>query len=417
VKFRLLLAAAAVAFLSACLDPVYEPASVFDPEPLIADEPMATYDSVSFRVLPLTPLGQPVQLWKGDPKKRPRLPLYKGAEGESLDLEMKGWKKPSGLCFIARFRGEKRIVEADSCGNLQPHTPIVTSVSPSASPKPTWTWSSPDGMTLFRYSLDDANFTTDDWVKVTTYTPPMPLADGYHVLYVQQSDGAGGWSAAGSAVVLVSVGPVDNFRMDSVEVSGVLTDDGFNHTNAIPVAVLPDTDRHGNPGGAARFNGAGTGAVVGNVLYNAGNRITITAWIKADSARERRYFLYSQGGFAAFVDSNGCGLEIRNPELGSGSIEIEPRKWTFFAATFDGRDVVLYENGQYMSAFRHGGDDISGSLSSLYIGSEPDSLGGFRGHIGNGIDSLGGGFKGSLDDLRIYNRVLTLSDIEGIYKE
>jgi hypothetical protein len=68
---------------------------------------------------------------------------------------------------------------------------------------PAWTWASGGGGNgMFRYRLDE---TTDDWTTTTAtaWTPSSALANGTHVLDVQESDSAGDWSASGSFAVMV----------------------------------------------------------------------------------------------------------------------------------------------------------------------------------------------------------------------
>ena len=58
-----------------------------------------------------------------------------------------------------------------------------------------WSWT---GTTSnFRYSLDNET----EWQETTaaSFTPGMALAKGAHTLYVQESDGNGGWSTSGNA--------------------------------------------------------------------------------------------------------------------------------------------------------------------------------------------------------------------------
>jgi hypothetical protein len=90
-----------------------------------------------------------------------------------------------------------------------PGAPTVTSIdAATTNTRPTWTWTTGGGGNgTFRYQLDAT--ASDGWTTTTatTWTPPTALADGKHVLYVKELDGAGNKSAAGSYAVTVYTPP------------------------------------------------------------------------------------------------------------------------------------------------------------------------------------------------------------------
>lgn len=75
--------------------------------------------------------------------------------------------------------------------------PTVTAAPAATDQSAAWSWTGVSG--LYRYSLD----TETAWVETTDtgYTPTASLSEGNHTLYVQESDGAGGWSESGSATL------------------------------------------------------------------------------------------------------------------------------------------------------------------------------------------------------------------------
>lgn len=110
--------------------------------------------------------------------------------------------------------------ERDGNGNFSPstgmvvrvdtHSPAAPKVSPSGleatdSIRPSWTWiPQGDGDRHYRVRIDKDDFTTGaKLVDSARYASPDSLAPGPHVLYVQESDSAGNWSASGSAQVTV----------------------------------------------------------------------------------------------------------------------------------------------------------------------------------------------------------------------
>lgn len=88
---------------------------------------------------------------------------------------------------------------------LSGQPPIVTSATRTTSSKtPTWTWSSKDGSTQFRYKLNSSSFTgSETATTATSYTPNSNLPDGDYTLYVEES-GYGTWSSAGSYTITIN---------------------------------------------------------------------------------------------------------------------------------------------------------------------------------------------------------------------
>ncbi len=116
------------------------------------------------------------------------------------------------------------VQERDSAGNwsaagsasivldlLAPNAPKI-SVSPdslSNNPKPTWTWVTGGnaGAGLFRYRLDTSDLGPMPISAVASFSPAKNLAEGSHVLYVQEKDSVGNWSQVGSSFVWMDVTP------------------------------------------------------------------------------------------------------------------------------------------------------------------------------------------------------------------
>lgn len=75
--------------------------------------------------------------------------------------------------------------------------PVVTAPVATTDQTASWSWTGSGGP--YRYSLDSEA----DWVGTTdtTFTPGTTLSEGNHTLYVQESDGSGGWTASGSVTL------------------------------------------------------------------------------------------------------------------------------------------------------------------------------------------------------------------------
>jgi large repetitive protein len=87
-----------------------------------------------------------------------------------------------------------------------PVAPVVTSITPTTSTTPTWTWrASGGGNGTFRYKLDGLVWSAN--ITATTFSPATALAPGAHTLWVQEIDDAGNWSVSGSKTVVIDMAP------------------------------------------------------------------------------------------------------------------------------------------------------------------------------------------------------------------
>jgi hypothetical protein len=105
------------------------------------------------------------------------------------------------------------------------------------------------------------------------------------------------------------------------------------------------------------------------------------------------YYLYPSGGGD---DSPVTGVYVAAEQTLFGGSRLPVSTWTHLAATFDGTTQRLYVNGVEVTSRAQTGT-IQRSASPLRIG-------------GNAV--LGEFFEGFIDEVRIYNRALTLTEIQ-----
>ena len=88
-----------------------------------------------------------------------------------------------------------------------PIAPVVGGTTPTYDATPTWSWTSGGGGDgTYRYKLDDSDLSSGaTTTAATSFMPETDLAEGAHVLYVQESDAAGNWSDSGSFEIVVEV--------------------------------------------------------------------------------------------------------------------------------------------------------------------------------------------------------------------
>jgi len=164
----------------------------------------------------------------------------------------------------------------------------------------------------------------------------------------------------------------------------------------------------GIAGKALYFNGSNN-----NVLVPDSNSLdltgpyTLSAWVNPATpfadfrsilVKNYRYYLYSSvvgycgdgtplGGFSG-VDNN----------IVCDSISIPANTWTNISLAYDGLTLTLYRNGV----------SVASSTASEQISPTPGTL-----QIG--ASEYGEFFKGLIDEVRVYNRALTSSEIQSIY--
>lgn len=209
-----------------------------------------------------------------------------------------------------------------------------------------------------------------------------------------------------------NLGLVGYWTMDGGDISGTsLTDkSGNGNTGTITGAVKTI----GKIGQALDFNGSSQNVNAGSSSsLNVTGNITITAWIKARS--------YGGGSKGRIVDrsanTSGYDFQIENSAVSNGLTFIPDAanpvdnitslanavslgKWYFVAVTYDTATAKIYVNG-----YLNNSKSLSRAIPSIasrdfYIGYRSD-----------GIRS----FNGSLDEVRVYNRVLSATEIGKLY--
>lgn len=181
---------------------------------------------------------------------------------------------------------------------------------------------------------------------------------------------------------------------------------------------LPTWDT-GQIGGAARFSGTGDRVQIGAApsLANLAS-LTVTAWIRpaAVVSDGRTYCVFDKGmptagwAFQVAPKTNGSLSFAALYPASVTSVESErdaiaANVWTHVAASWDGSalptGIALYANGAELSP---------GSVSGTAAARPDDS------NVDAGINCISAtSMVGSIDDVRIYDRVLTPAQIAQIY--
>ncbi|QOG02972.1 LamG-like jellyroll fold domain-containing protein [Flavobacterium sp. MDT1-60] len=190
--------------------------------------------------------------------------------------------------------------------------------------------------------------------------------------------------------------------------NGNANDQSGNGVNGNPQNLTLTTDRFGNSNAAYSFNGLNSGMSI--YLANnpqATNTRTMTGWFKASDPVSSSAFDFCLASYGADADSFKITfyrkgyLDVNfDSQTFSSQKNYFNNEWTFFAMTFD--------------------DDTN--VFSLYINNVLELTGtvnlftkGFGGICNIGKNNANNYFEGSIDDIAIWNRVLTPQEISALY--
>lgn len=203
---------------------------------------------------------------------------------------------------------------------------------------------------------------------------------------------------------IVRDGGVSRYSMDDADVSGGTIVDSWGTNDG---TINGATTGQAGVGDGESFDFDGSNDNVSTTFSDFGGPFTWTAWVKYDGFITHEHPVISTRG-----SQKGAGLRERGNEQweyylwdGSGgtfrsiSTNSAPtNKWTFLVVTFDGSNMEIYQNAIKSSD--------TNSVSSYTTGND------YR--IGERADG-NGNFPGDIDEVRIYNRALTQSEVWQLY--
>jgi hypothetical protein len=242
-------------------------------------------------------------------------------------------------------------------------------------------------------------------VATSTGYSDSGLAVGTYYYRVAAEDGAGNLGAStneASATVQSAPPPSLVLAFSFDEASGVTVNDksglGNNGTaSGGPLRVA------GHAGGALSFDGVNDVVAVPNAASLAlTTGLTVEAWVRPSQlgANWRTIALKERPGGMCWAlyghDSNGPAAHaVTGPTATANGARLALNAWTHLAATYDGSVLALYRDGSLVASTLASGSLLT-STGALKIG-------------GNSIWSEW--FAGLIDDLRVYSRALTASEI------
>jgi alpha-tubulin suppressor-like RCC1 family protein/Leucine-rich repeat (LRR) protein len=194
------------------------------------------------------------------------------------------------------------------------------------------------------------------------------------------------------------------FNANANDVSG-------NGSNGIATDVALTPDRFGISNSAYSFNGTSSNIEANVINYPLkGESRTITGWFKADAPIVSNEFDFCLLNYGNISDPN-YWFKISFYRKGYLDVQFDSKtfssqenyfnnEWTFFAMTFDdaSNTYSLYINNVY----------VMGGSADLYTN-------GFGNLFRIGRNKLNNYFEGAIDDIGIWNRVLTQEELTGLY--
>ena len=202
--------------------------------------------------------------------------------------------------------------------------------------------------------------------------------------------------------------------------NGNANDASGNGNNGTPIGVTLTQDRFNSVANAYQFSGTASSYIqVGDrPLLRMTNALTISAWVYQTEttnaqmivSKEGEYWLGTWRSVSSDPSSHKLYVALETGASPDTILLGNPpplSKWTQVAVTFNSGSVAAYVNGNLITNLTTG---------STLADTDP-SRNDFR--IGNRQLAQGGGnvepFVGNIDDVRVYNRALTASEIQQLY--
>ncbi|MGF7216036.1 hypothetical protein GGR92_002201 [Spirosoma lacussanchae] len=208
--------------------------------------------------------------------------------------------------------------------------------------------------------------------------------------------------------------------------NGTLKTGGAQWGAGLPVLTA---DRFGNANRAYYFDKGGNIEIPYNSVLNPSKEITISMWIKRDTTRASNYLLALNrwnGYKIQLQEANKVFFTVKTTtgpkDKDNESVTLARNKWYHIATTYKSGEMNFYIDGTLVKSWT----DVTGDLApvkstinmtigqdlptSLYQNNEKDDADG-----NNFNGPWGGYYTGAMDDVRIYNAVLTSTQITSLY--
>ncbi len=147
---------------------------------------------------------------------------------------------------------------------------------------------------------------------------------------------------------------------------------------------------------AISLSGSGQYIEFPRKTFRSGNNISVSVWFKRTGSAGLYFIMCND--FGAFTHADGyAGMAISVPDTQNAHGTINKNEWTHLAGTYDGTNIRTYINGVLKETKPWPGT-ISGVDENLKVGMFSNEY-----------------WSGAVDDLFIYNKVLSQSEVDQLY--
>ena len=326
-----------------------------------------------------------------------------------------------------------KLTAEDAAGNISPvsntASATVLDTSPPSTPTNlaatggagqaslTWT-AATDNVAVSRYNLHRSTtpgFTPTAGNRVaqptiTSYTDTGLAAGTYYYKLTAEDAAANLSPASNEATATVSTPPVTGlvaaYGFDTGSGTSAPDQSGTGNNGTLTNATWTTTSKYGQ---ALAFNGTNASVTIPDTnSLDLTTGMTLEAWVHptALGSSYRTAIMKEQPGsmsYGLYADSSGPPaapigeVYINGYRDAIGTTQLPVNTWTHLATTYNGSVLALYVNGVQAGQLVVAGSLVA-STGALKIG-------------GNSI--WGEWFQGEIDEVRIYNRALSASEITG----
>jgi hypothetical protein len=228
----------------------------------------------------------------------------------------------------------------------------------------------------------------------------------------------GGTTSAGTTGTGGTLG-LDNGLVAYYPFNGSANDETSYANNGTVVGATLTTDRFGNPAAAYQFDGADNYIEVPDAPQQHVTAVTLAAWARLDSFTSARaggfpgeYIVFKRNTRTSNFE--GYTLQFYGPpmnpaamatsasglQVGGGLAVDSMSNWNYLVMTADSSALKFFMNGQ-LAATSATGFPVDVGTRPLFIGRSGEWCEGY--------------LNGAVDDIRIYNRVLTPAEVLQLY--
>ena len=195
--------------------------------------------------------------------------------------------------------------------------------------------------------------------------------------------------------------------------NGNVNDESGNGNSGTVYGATLASDRFGNTNSAYYFNGTSDYIEVPHSeSLNFQNELTLAVWVKSDEPINPETYVIAKGDevpFSLRVKTGFYDFVIGNNRLSSivSPTSTTPREdvWHFIVGTYDGTIAKIYIDGILEDSDLYSQNMLSNN-NQMQFGHRPSSR-----------NSSIVYYKGAIDDIRIYDRALSIEEILELYNE